>query len=222
MTRRLFVTATDTDAGKTHFTEALIYALVKKQYNVAAFKPISAGCENVDGQLLNEDAQRLHGRANLGQTIENVNPFAFEPPIAPHIAAKEANQTLSLPLLTSAYQRLPLAMSDYVITEGAGGWQLPINETEYLSEFAISESMDIILVVNMKLGCLNHALLTLAAIKATGLNLVGWVANCYQGMSRLEDNIATLTAKVDAPLLAVLPYESNIESLSAKIDLSHL
>lgn len=210
MTKRYFVTATDTDAGKTLITSALCFELAKKM-RVSAFKPISAGCDLIDGELINEDAKCLFETANMGQTISEVNPIAYQAPIAPHIAAANQNEEITLADIESHYQNLNDKAPDIIFTEGAGGWRLPIGNGKFLSDFAISTNQQVILVVNMKLGCLNHALLTYETIKRDGLECVAWVANSYQDMLNLKENFEELKALLPVPCLGFVPKVSSYE-----------
>lgn len=221
MTRMLFVTATDTDAGKTLVSAAII-SLLSKGNKVAAFKPVSAGCEEVEGQLINEDAKLLQSQANCAQTIENVNPIAYKEPIAPHIAAQTLNQSITINSISQHYDSLLSLDADFILTEGAGGWRLPLGNGKYLSDFAVKTNQDVILVVNMKLGCLNHALLTFEAIKQDGLNCAGWVANCFEKMSYLDENIAELKSLLSVPCLGIIPKVDNHIQASEYLDLSPL
>lgn len=220
--KKYFITATDTDAGKTFFAQSLVKALVNTQQKVAVYKPISAGCELIDGELVNEDAALLLAASNMQQTLAQVNPVAFEPPIAPHIAANLLNTSINNQMVEQGFDKLVALAPDILITEGAGGWRLPLGNGEYLSEFVQQSQQDVILVVNMKLGCLNHAVLTYQSILADGLNCVGWVANAYQDMPYLSENIAELKKLIQAPLLAELGFEKSISSAISKIDLSEL
>lgn len=204
-----FITATDTDAGKTLVATALIEKLVSQGFSVAAFKPISAGCELIDGQLINGDAQSLYHAANCQQTIQEINPIAFEEPIAPHIAALKANVTITIDKVNDDYQKVVDLNSDIVITEGAGGWRLPLGGGNYLSDFAKAQQIPVILVVHMKLGCLNHALLTYQAIIADGLSVAGWVANAPQEMPYLAENIAELKEQIRALFLGQIGFVKN-------------
>ena len=219
--KEFFVTATDTDAGKTYVSQALIYKLVS-HYKVAAFKPISAGCELVDNQLINTDAKQLTELANCGQSIEQVNPIAFEQPIAPHIAAASLNQAISIEDIQYYYDKNKQLLPDVLLTEGAGGWRLPLGNGHFLSEFAQQNQLAVILVVNMKLGCLNHAVLTYESIISDGLTCVGWVANCQQEMPFLQENISELTTLISAPLIGTLPFEQNISKAADMLDISAL
>jgi dethiobiotin synthetase len=223
---KLFITATDTDAGKTYVAQLLTAALVQKNYNVAVFKPISAGCEikhSTEGiSFINEDAQLLQYQANCDQNIIDINPIAFEPSIAPHIAADLMNVEIKLIDITFAYDKVRAISSDIIITEGAGGWRLPLGKGKFLSEFAQQTEQKVILVVNMKLGCLNHALLTYETILADGLDCIGWVANCAEPMSYLDENIAELRTLISSPLIARLGFEPDIKKAVSGFNLSSI
>ncbi|WP_026016700.1 dethiobiotin synthase [Catenovulum agarivorans] len=210
-----FVTATDTECGKTFFSSALIGYLAK-QGKAAGFKPIAAGCELIDGQLKNEDALALQQTSNVELVYSQINPIALEPAIAPHIAAAEAGIEITNNELTQAYQKFAQDNLDYLVVEGAGGWKLPLGNNNYLSDWVATQQLPVILVVGLKLGCLNHALLTQESIKASGCNIVGWVANALHGdMPYMQQNIQTLQQAIDAPLLGVLPKLKNpTESLN--------
>lgn len=218
----LFITATDTDAGKTLVACALTAAFVKQQQNVAVYKPISAGCEVINGELVNEDALLLQQQANCEQTIKQINPIAFKPPIAPHIAAEQTKAVITVNDISTGFERVKQLDSDIVITEGAGGWRLPLGNGDYLSSFVKQQGCDVILVVAMKLGCLNHAILTYQSIINDGLNIVGWVANAEQDMPFLTENIELLTATFAAPLIAKLGHIDSIEQASNHFDLTKL
>ncbi len=223
---KFFITATDTDAGKTYVAQLITSALVQKNYKVAVYKPISAGCEVkhlADGiNLVNEDAQLLQCQANCGQSISEINPIAFQPAIAPHIAADLINVEIKLTEIMAGFENVIARDSDIVITEGAGGWRLPLGNGKFLSEFALQTNQQVILVVNMKLGCLNHAVLTYETILADGLECIGWVANCAQPMNYLDENIAELRSLIDSPLIAKLGFEADIKKAVSVIDLSSI
>ncbi|WP_448565236.1 dethiobiotin synthase [Thalassotalea ganghwensis] len=224
MSKRLFITATDTDAGKTHFSRALIRALTNQHYKVSAYKPISAGCECVNGELVNEDAKLLLEEVNTPQRLKQVNPIAFEEPIAPHIAAKYQQKAITIEQIIIGYQDIQANNNaDIIVTEGAGGWRLPLGNKRFLSEFAQESSQSVILVVNIKLGCLNHALLTYEAISDDGLRVVGWVANCQDdNMPYQQDNIEELCSLIPAPLIATFNANESIETAANKIQLDFL
>jgi len=221
---KLFITATDTDAGKTYVAESLTRALVENNYRVAVFKPISAGCELTilpEGKvLINDDAQRLMAQSNCSQSITEINPIAFEPAIAPHIAAGLLSSSITISDINLGFEKVTSKNSDFIITEGAGGWRLPLGNGKFLSEFVQQSKQKVILVVNMKLGCLNHAILTYESILSDGLECIGWVANCIEAMDYLDENIAELKTLIPAPLIAQLGFESDIKKVTATLDLT--
>jgi len=220
---KIFITATDTDAGKTYVAQVLTSALVEQNYRVAVFKPISAGCRSVhlpEGDvLINEDAEQLMQQANCSQSITEINPIAFEPAIAPHIAAQLIDSEISISEIHDSYKRIENRTSDFIITEGAGGWRLPLGNGHFLSEFVQLTQQKVILVVNMKLGCLNHAVLTYETIIADGLDCLGWVANCPEPMDYLSENITELTALISAPLLGKLKFNANIKKAASSMNI---
>ena len=223
---KLFITATDTDAGKTYVAQLITAALVQKNYKVAVFKPVSAGCEIIhfadNTSLVNEDAQLLQRQANCDQNINDINPIAFEPAIAPHIAADLMNVEIKLIDITAGFENIKERNSDFIITEGAGGWRLPLGRGKFLSEFAQQTQQKVILVVNMKLGCLNHALLTYETILADGLDCIGWVANCAEPMNYLDENIVELRTLISSPLIARLGFEPDIKKAVSALNLSSI
>jgi len=234
--KNYFITATDTDAGKTFVTCALTQALVNADKKVATYKPVAAGCQQVGKLLINEDAELLSQFANCGQSISEVNPISLIEAIAPHVAAANNNRVLSLEEVAQGFENLLSLKADINLTEGAGGWRLPLNlnlpKPIFLSDFAINTEQDVILVVNMKLGCLNHALLTYQAIIADGLNCVAWIANNASGeiMSNLNENIASLEQLFPMPKIAQLNYyddtrmslHNKVCAAAEKIDLTSL
>jgi len=223
---KIFITATDTDAGKTYVAQLLTAAFVNNNYQVAVFKPISAGCEirhlPQGDVLVNEDAQLLLQQSNCGQSIEEINPIAFQPAIAPHIAASLINTEINLTEINAGYETVIARNSDVVITEGAGGWRLPLGKGKFLSEFVQHTKQHVILVVNMKLGCLNHAVLSYETILADGLDCIGWVANCIEPMTFLDENIKELQSIIPAPMIAQLGYEVDIKKAALAVDISSI
>lgn len=215
----IFITATDTDAGKTYVAQALVAACVAAQKKVAVYKPISAGCQLIDEQLINEDAQLLMTQANCQQTLSEINPIAFQQAIAPHIAAHQQGKAIELDEIIRRYPKNTSLDFDLLITEGAGGWRLPLGGGKFLSEFVQATKQQVVLVVNMKLGCLNHAVLTYEAIIADGLECIAWVANCAEPMEFLAKNINELSALLPVPLLAQLPHQTDIKIASKEFDL---
>lgn len=211
-THSFFITGTDTDVGKTVITCGLMAAFKQAGYSVLGHKPISAGCVTVIAQgqasLRNEDAVAMQALASKDIPYEQVNPIAFTPAIAPHIAAEQAQQDIDTALLDENLTTLQTHNADVLMVEGAGGWLLPINQTQTLAPWVAQHKLPVIMVVAMRLGCLNHALLTAQAISASGCEIVGWVANSFSEQPFAEANIATLKTMLQAPLLGVVP---NIE-----------
>ena len=218
--KQIFITATDTDAGKTYFSRVLIQALKNQDKKVAAYKPIAAGCAKTPQGLVNEDAEHLFKLANCQQSIADINPIAFEESIAPHIAAKKHQKIISLEEISTGFDKCQTLSADFIITEGAGGWRLPLGNNKYLSDFVKISQQQVLLVVNMKLGCLNHAILTYEAIISDGLQCIGWVANCQEQMPFLVDNIEELTQLLPIPRIGTLSYNHNINEAASGIDLS--
>lgn len=201
-----FVTGTDTEVGKTLVSATLLDKLRGQGLRVAGMKPVAAGCDaTVDG-LRNEDALMLQAHSSLELPYGLVNPYALAPPIAPHIAAREAGVEIDIPHLLKAWHTLAEQV-DRVVVEGAGGWLVPIGPRGTLEDLAIALQLPVILVVDIRLGCINHALLSTRAIAAAGLPLAGWVANHVHGpYARSADNIASIESRVDSPLLGVVPH----------------
>ena len=203
---RFFVTGTDTGVGKTRIATALCLAFAAAGLRVAAMKPVAAGCARTPEGLRNDDAAALLECMTVQASYAEVNPYAFEPAIAPHIAALEAGRCIDLDVLDRCYERLRL-QSDVSIVEGAGGWLAPLDATRTFADLAAHWELDVILVVGLRLGCLNHALLTAQAIERHGLRLRGWVGNSpAPGFERREENIRTLKMRLAAPCLATFPY----------------
>ncbi len=211
MANGYFITGTDTDVGKTWISLALTEIFKQQNKNVGVMKPISAGCQQTEDGLRNDDASQLQKISNVTLDYQTINPYAFEPAIAPHIAAAETGTRIDLETIYQSYLKIA-AQSDLVIVEGAGGWRVPLNDFQSISDLAKRLQLPVVLVVGMKLGCISHALLTVDAIRSTGLPLAGWVANeITPRMDALAANIATLKEQIDAPLLGHIPYLSNLD-----------
>lgn len=201
--RGLFVTGTDTGVGKTRVAVALIHALRMRGLRVAAMKPVSAG--HAPGEL-NEDAAALQQAADVVTDVRDLNPYAFEPAIAPHIAAEQAGVRIELDRVAEAYSRLAAA-ADVVVVEGAGGWRVPLNEHEDMADLAQRLGLPVVLVVGLRLGCLNHALLTAESVARRRLPWGGWVGNHIEAaMPKAAENIAALHARLPGPCLGVQPF----------------
>ncbi|MBX9917775.1 MAG: dethiobiotin synthase [Nitrosomonas sp.] len=197
-----FVTGTDTGIGKTTVSCALLHAFAAQGHKVIGMKPIAAGIEN--GKWL--DVEQLLAASNVNVMRQQINPYAFDSPISPHLAAQLAGREIDLTVIQQAYRQLS-TQADRIIVEGAGGFLVPVNQHQTGANLAQVLNLPVILVVGMRLGCLNHALLTAQAIKTAGLTLAGWVANCIDPqMLAVAENIATLEQRLDCPLLGVVPF----------------
>lgn len=206
MKQACFVTGTDTGVGKTLVAAALIHRFAMAGQRVTGMKPVAAGTEP-DGS--NEDVRALRAAGNVTVAPEDFNPYLFAPAIAPHLATAELGRTIELDRIVRAFQALA-ARAEVVVVEGAGGFYVPLNAREDMADLARMLRLPVLLVVGMRLGCLNHALLTAAAIEARGLTLAGWVANCIDpAMARLEANIDTLRRRIAAPCLGVVPFDAS-------------
>ena len=220
MARGVFITATDTGVGKTVVAVALLRALVASEQRAAGMKPVSAGIEA--GGSVNADVAAMVQAGNVDVPLADRNPYAFVPAIAPHLAAAQAGVGIELDVIEAAYHRIA-ARSDVVVVEGAGGVRVPLDARYDMLDIALRLRLPVLLVVGMRLGCLNHALLSAAATDARGLQLSGWVANCIDpDMRALEANIADLARRLSAPLVAQVafgaqPFQS--ESVLARLGL---
>lgn len=213
MARGYFVTGTDTGVGKTTVTLALVAAMRNRGLKVAAMKPVAAGMDWKQGRWANDDVSRLFDAANTRSAWEVVNPYAFQPPIAPHIAAAQAGVTIELDHIASCYAALE-KQADVVVVEGAGGFLVPLTEKTDMADLAQMLDASVILVVGMRLGCLNHALLTAEAIFRRKLRWGGWVANVLDPtMQALEENIVALEARLPKPYLGRLTLAPTPSSL---------
>lgn len=200
-----FVTGTDTDVGKTLVATALIRQLVAQGQRVAAMKPIAAGAVQTEEGLLNDDVAQLRDASNVAAPLALINPYVFAAPVAPHLAAAQQRLEMDVAHIEQAYQTL-CEHAQWIVVEGAGGFCVPLNSRVTTAELAQRLALPLVLVVGMRLGCLNHALLTIAKIEAMGLNIIGWVANSLaKPMPLLEENIETLKAKIPAPLWGIVP-----------------
>jgi len=218
MMRKIFVTGTDTEVGKTLITAALINKARQQKMRVDAIKPVAAGCEKLDAQWRNEDALILLEALADQRSYSQVNPIALKSAIAPHIAARLEGIELSVERLINLCA-IEKRDAELLFIEGAGGWLVPLNDNETLADFAAETHCDVLLVVGMRLGCINHALLTAESIRSRGLKLAGWVANGVQPqMTAYQENLATLKAKLDAPLLGEVPYLTQADRVSVAAD----
>ena len=211
-----FVTGTDTEVGKTLVAAALLGLARKRGLRCAGIKPVAAGCRWQEGRLVNDDALALMAASGAHLDYPTVNPVALEPAIAPHIAAVQAGRELRAETLAAHCREASQGDFDFVLVEGAGGWLVPLNDEQTLADLCIGLGAAVILVVGMKLGCLNHAFLSAAAIARAGLELAAWVGNSVAAeMPYLEENVATLRARLEAPCLGVVPYLDSAEPQAA-------
>ena len=206
-TRGVFLTGTDTEVGKTVVATAMVRSLADSGQRIAVMKPIAAGADPTPEGLRNADALALIAAANVPAPYQTVNPYCLKLPASPHIAAANEGITLKLAPIVQAFGQLT-RISDLVVVEAAGGWLAPINEMETMADIAAALDLPVLLVVGLRLGCLNHALLTAQAIEARGLTFAGWIANHLQPrFDHAAENIATLEARLAAPLLDVVPFQ---------------
>src|SRR3569833_773563 len=201
----VFVTGTDTGVGKTVVAAGLVRGLVAQGLRVAVMKPIASGSERTPEGLRNEDALALMAALNVAFSYEAVNSFCLEPPISPHIAADEAGIRVDLGKIQQDFEAL-VACSDWVVVEGAGGWLAPIGPATSIGELALTLHLPVVLVVGLRLGCINHALLTKLAIESHGAKFAGWIANTVDpAMARRSENLETLIRLIGEPPLALVP-----------------
>lgn len=204
--RGMFVTGTDTGIGKTRISCGLLRGFARTGMRSVGMKPVASGSLQTPDGLRNDDALALQHSASVKLPYDWVNPYAFEPPIAPHIAASEAGVRIELPILLEAYAQV-CKHGELVVVEGVGGWQVPLADDLSLPELARALGLPVLMVVGMRLGCLNHALLTARAIQADGLQLAGWIANRIEPeFPRAEQNLTSLQDRLPAPLLGEVPY----------------
>ena len=213
--RGLFITGTDTGVGKSLVACALLHAYAARGLRVIGMKPVAAGAAFVNGAWLNEDVAQLLAASNVRAPLEAVNPYCFEQAIAPHIAASINKKTININKLQDSCARLSV-LADIVVVEGAGGFCVPLNDHESSADLARALALPVVLVVGMRLGCLNHALLTAEAIRARGLTLTGWVANHIDAaMPQADANVASLEARLNAPLIARIAYSTMPDAVAA-------
>lgn len=202
-----FVTGTDTGVGKTTVTQQLMRQRVALGQRVVGMKPVASGCETINDQWQNEDVAAMQAITNVVAPLDWVNPYRFDPPIAPHIAAAEVGVHIDIAVIVEAYQQLS-RLADSVIVEGAGGLMVPLNAHHTLVDLIQALQLPTLMVVGMRLGCINHALLTQHVLQSHGLPLCGWVANQIDPQMRnFSENLATLTAHLGPPQW-VMPYSA--------------
>lgn len=220
MSAAYFIAGTDTDVGKTTIAAGLLHAAKLNGLTTLGAKPVASGCDVTPKGLRNADALALMDESSIQLKYEEINPFAFEPAIAPHLAAREAGVVLDVQSLLGPMRGILARGADFTLIEGAGGWRVPLSNQANLSDLAMALRLPVILVVGIRLGCINHALLTAEAIAQDGLQLAGWVANIIDAKtSRLEENLATLAERLPAPCLGRVP---KLKVVSPEVVASHL
>lgn len=210
-----FVTGTDTGVGKTVVSVLLLHALRAAGKRVLAMKPVAAGCEQTPDGLRNEDVEALRAAASVPVERDRMNPYAFLPPVSPHLAAAQAGRAIDFDVLR---ERLDSLRSDaeLVLVEGAGGWYAPVSDSATMADLVRALDLPVVLVVGLRLGCLNHSLLSAEAIIRGGRPLLGWIGNCVDPeMSLREENVRTLAARLPGPLLGVVSHLSEPPQVSA-------
>lgn len=225
MSAAYFITGTDTEIGKTTIAAGLLYAARRAGLSTAAAKPVASGCQLGAEGLRNDDALALLAQCSLPLRYEEVNPLAFAPAIAPHLAARDAGVTLDVPSLHAAVLAILSKGADFTLVEGAGGWRVPLGGMATLADLAQALHIPVILVVGVRLGCINHAVLSAEAIIGDGLPLAGWVANIVDpNVARLQDNLETLDERLPAPCIGRVPHLSAVtaEQVAPHLNLSRL
>ncbi|MGE3919408.1 MAG: dethiobiotin synthase [Gammaproteobacteria bacterium] len=208
MQNRLFVVGTDTNIGKTYTTCGLLKLAKKNHLSTLGLKPLATGSSVINGNFCNEDALLLQNNSTIHLPYSLINPLNFSQPISPNIASKYEQQSINLDTMVNNTLNAFCNPADIIFVESVGGWFTPINEKQTMADFACRLNLPIILVVGLRLGCLNHALLTISAIQNTKLRIAGWVANCIdRDMLAINDNISTLQSWINQPLIGIIPFK---------------
>ncbi|VFP87580.1 ATP-dependent dethiobiotin synthetase BioD [Candidatus Erwinia haradaeae] len=209
MTKYFFITGTDTNIGKTIATCALLQAAIRADYRAVGYKPVASGCALTPDGPRNRDALVLMRSSNVDVSYNQVNPYPLRAPTAPHIASHDEGKSIDSNILSAGLLALG-SIANWVVVEGTGGWLTPLGLQYNYSDWVIMERLPVILVVGVKLGCINHALLTASAVRQAGLNLIGWIANYPTTNSyRAQDYVMALEQRLDTHLLGVIPWIQN-------------
>ncbi len=222
---KFFIAGTDTSVGKTLITAALLHQASQRGLETLALKPVAAGCTLIDGELRNDDALILDKFSSVTLPYQQLNPIALEAPIAPHLAAANVNRRLSADRVAGICRGAMMVKWDLCLVEGAGGWRVPLNARETMADIPILLALPVVLVVGIRLGCLNHAMLSAEAIARDKLPIAGWVANILDpDMLEADANIATLLQRFPFPLLGSVPFQKDItpQEASKHLDISKL
>lgn len=213
----LFITGTDTEVGKTIVSVALLAMFKRRGVRVAAMKPVASGAKKINNNYINDDALKLQQEASIDVHYAQVNPYVFPAAIAPHIAAAQVGVEIDFKTIKRSFQSLA-KQSDFVLVEGVGGWLAPLNRQQTVADLAIELELPVLLVVGLRLGCINHALLSARAIEQSGARLQGWIANKVQGdYPCIDENIEAIGLRLHAPLLATLDYLDDVTTATLDI-----
>ncbi|WP_427119777.1 dethiobiotin synthase [Proteus mirabilis] len=225
MAKTWFLTGTDTEVGKTVVSSALLQCATQQGYQTAGYKPVASGSEWLPEGLRNSDALTLQQFSRVPLAYQQVNPYCFETPTSPHIVSEETKQPIDFQVMSKGLSYLQ-QRADWVLVEGAGGWFTPLSANQFFADWVIEEKLPVILTAGIKLGCINHALLTQQAIWQSGLTLAGWVANEVEPAGQYQQQyLATLMAHIKAPLLGKIPYltqDVKQHNFTSYLDLSYL
>ena len=204
---KFFIAGTDTDVGKTFVAQALLESANNRGLSCYGLKPIAAGCEETQQGLVNDDALKLMASASIKLSYQQVNPVALKAAVAPHVAAAQEGRKLEVHRLSGFCRGAMMTKADFILVEGAGGWRVPLNNRETMAQLPVELNLAVILVVGIKLGCINHALLTQEAILRDGIKLAGWVANRVDPQMEVSgDSIEYLRQAIRAPLIGEIPF----------------
>lgn len=225
MTAGWFITGTDTGVGKTYVAAALLSALAAQGHSCVGMKPVASGCSITRTGHRSEDAELLQASSSVSAAYGDINPYGFGPAVAPHLAARASGVDIDLIKIRQHFDRL-CSVAECVVVEGVGGWMVPLSNDHSTADLARLVDLPVVLVVGVRLGCLNHALLTVEAIARADLRLAGWVANRIEsGVELFEENVDTLRARIAAPLIGVVPYLDHgltPDTVSKHLDLTAL
>jgi len=213
MNNSFFITGTDTHIGKTEITCALIEFFKKKGYFTIGMKPVAAGTELIDDQIINSDVYKFISINSIKKPVEIINPYSFDQAIAPHIASNSTSNEILFSKIKENFLLLQKE-TDYLFVEGAGGYKVPLTYNKAIPDLISYLNIPIILVVGIRLGCINHAMLTVEAIKNNHHNFFGWVANCIDSsMNEVDENIKYLVNNIEAPFMGKIPFQKKINSI---------
>ena len=213
MNNSFFITGTDTHIGKTEITCALIEYFKKKGHLAIGMKPVAAGTELFDNQVINGDVYKFLSINSVRKSVEIINPYSFDQAIAPHIASNSSSNKI---LFSKIHENFLLLQKEceYLFVEGAGGYKVPLTNNKSIPDLVSYLKIPIILVVGIRLGCINHTLLTVEAIKNNNHILSGWVANCIDSnMSEVDENIKYLVDNIEAPFMGKIPFQKEVNSI---------